>query len=87
MAKLKTSLDQLEGLKVKIDGGVSSWKLSFDERRDSALREVENRGVRIGELSKEKAALDGAGRKGSQVENSGSKDEGGASERKRGRQK
>ena len=46
MAKLKTSLDQLEGLKVKIDGGVSSWKLSFDERRDSALREVENRGVR-----------------------------------------
>ena len=59
MAELKASLDQLEGLKVKMDGGVSSWKLSFDERRDSALREVENREVRIGELSKEKAALDG----------------------------
>ena len=59
MAKLKTSLDQWEGLKVKIDGEVSSWELSFDECRDSALREVENREVRIGELSKEKAALDG----------------------------
>ena len=59
MAKLKTSLDQLEGLKVKIDGGVSSWKLSFDERRDSALREVEDGEVRIRELSKEKAALEG----------------------------
>ena len=51
MAKLKTSLDQWEGLKVKIDGEVSSWKLSFDECRDSALREVEDGEVRIGELS------------------------------------